>query len=311
IEAVDRIAEKLPTVTSSISLADLVGDTNRAFFAGDSREQRVPESEALISQYLSLVDPGDLSDFVNSDYSRSHIRILLQDRGSESLWRVRDVLQRELDARFPTLGIQATITGYGIASYYDADRVVEEVLWGFLIAFCAIILVQLTLFRSLRAALLGIVPNLVPVCACFLVMRALGLQLRVDNSLVLCVSVGGLFNTTIHISARILQQVRRGASDPDGIIERALAAVGPPSLYTAVILSLGFSAMGFSHFPGLRVLGLLCLVTLLAGFVADAMITTTFFRLFFNWSTAQSALTAKGPGVGSDPLAAAREEPIP
>jgi len=311
IEAVDRIAEKLPTVTSSLSLADLVGDTNRAFFSGDAKEQRVPDSESLISQYLSFVDPGDLSDFVNSDYSHSHIRILLQDRGSESLWQVRDVLQREIDARFPALGIQATITGYGLVSYYDADGVVVEVLWGFLVAFCAIILVQLTLFRSLRAALLGIVPNLVPVCACFLVMRALGFHLRVDNSLVLCVSVGGLFNTTIHITARILQQVRSGASDPDAIVERALAAVGPPSLYTAVILSLGFSAMGLSHFPGLQVLGLLCLVTLLTGFIADAMITTTLFKLFFNWSTARASATASGPGLGSDPLAARREEPSP
>jgi predicted RND superfamily exporter protein len=117
-------------------------------------------------------------------------------------------------------------------------------------------------------------------------MRLLGLNLRVDNSLVLCVSVGGLFNTTIHIIARIMQQLRTGARDPDGIVGSSLATVGPPSLYTAAILSLGFSAMGLSRFPGLQMLGLLCLVTLMSGFIADATLTTSFFRVFFNWETA-------------------------
>jgi predicted RND superfamily exporter protein len=288
IEAVDRFAEQQPVVTSSLSLADLVLDTNRAFLPGDPEGDKIPDSEPLISQYLSFVDPRDISDFVNSDYSRSHIRILLSDRGGKTLWELRDGLQREIATHFPlSLGVKATLTGYGVVAYQDLDRVVVEVLEGFLIAFGLIVLVQLVMFRSLRVALISIVPNVVPVCACFLLMRALGLHLRVDNSLVLCISVGGLFNTTIHIIARVLQQVRSGVREPDVIMARSLEAVGPPSLYTAVILSFGFSAMGLSRFPGLQMLGLLCLVTLLSGFVADAFLTTSFMRLFFGWKKAE------------------------
>lgn len=298
VEAVDRLAEQQSLVTSSLSLADLVADTNRAFSGGDAKERRVPSSEPLISQYLSLIDPADLSDLSTSDYSRSPIRILAADRGSDSTWQLIDVLQHELNARFPKLGIQATITGYGFVTYYDSDSAVREVVWGFVVAFCVIILLQLAMFRSLRVALLGIVPNLVPVSACFLVMRALGLQLRMDNSLVMCVSVGALFNTTIHIVARILQQVRAGESNPEWIIGRSLAAVGPPSLYTAVILSLGFSAMALSRFPGLQTLGVLCTVTMLAGFISDAMLTTSLFWTFFDWKGALArAVTSPSAAV--------------
>lgn len=284
IEAIDRIAEQQPNVTSSISLADLVADTNRAFMGGDPAERHVPESGELVSQYLQLADPGDLSDFVTSDYSRSHIRILVSDRGSKALGELRGVLQAEIDTRLKPLGVKGSLTGHGVVGYDEADAVVQEVLWGFLVAFCAIILIQLMMFRSLRIALISIVPNLVPVCVCLLVMRVLGLKMRVDNSLVLCISIGGLFNTTIHIVARILQQRQAGATDPDMIVGRALGAVGPPSLYTAVILSLGFGVLCLSRFPGLQSLGLLCLVTLLAGFAADAALTTSFFRRFFDWS---------------------------
>jgi predicted RND superfamily exporter protein len=297
IEAIDRVAEQQPNVTSSISLADLIADTNQAFLGGDPKEHHVPDDPSLISQYLALIDPGDLSDFVTSDYSHSHLRILVSDHGSQAVWRLRDVLQREIDARLTPLGIRGSLTGHGVVAYYDADNVVVEVLWGFLVAFSVIIAVQLVMFRSLRVALISIVPNIVPICACLLVMRAIGLKMRVDNSLVLCVSVGGLFNTTIHIVARIMQQLRNGATDPDVIVGRALAAVGPPSLYTAAILSLGFAVMGASRFPGLQVLGLLCLVTLMSGFIADATLTTSFFRMFFNWNSVRFTGTVRPEAV--------------
>jgi predicted RND superfamily exporter protein len=184
------------------------------------------------------------------------------------------------------------------------------VLWGFVVAFGVILVVQLVMFRSLRIALISVVPNLVPVCVCFLVIRALGLNLRVDNSLVLCVSVGGLFNTTIHIVARIMQQIRAGAREPDQIVGRALAAVGPPSLYTAAILSLGFSAMSLSRFPGLQTLGLLCLVTLVSGFIADATMTTTFFSMFFNWSSLAPRTRTPVQDFGVSPVTGADEEAL-
>jgi predicted RND superfamily exporter protein len=142
-------------------------------------------------------------------------------------------------------------------------------------------------------------------------MRALGLSLRIDSSLVLCISVGGLFNTTIHLIARVLQQVRSGLHEPDLVVSRALAAVGPPSLYTAVILSAGFAVLGFSRFPGLRILGLLCMVTLLTGFVADATITTTFFRYFFGWNRVRARALAQGLKTPVDSSPMASKEAIP
>jgi hypothetical protein len=180
------------------------------------------------------------------------------------------------------------------------------VLWGFVAAFSIVVALEWAMFRSLRVALVSVIPNLVPIAACFITMRLAGLHLRVDNSLVLCVSVGGLFNTTIHIVARILQEIRAGATDPDAIIERSLRAVGPPSLYTAVVLSLGFAVMGLSPFPGLQALGLLSMVTLMTGFVSDATVTSTLMRSTFDWRRAIAAArpAAGGPaaaGVGTVP----------
>jgi uncharacterized protein len=289
IEAVDQLAEQQPAVNSSISLADLVSDANQAFEGGDPKEHRVPDSAPLIAQYLALTDPSDRSDFVSDDYSRSHIRILVTDQGSLALRQLRHALEREIEDRFAPLGVRASITGRSVIAYEEADRVVVEVLWSFVVAFVIIVLVEWALFRSLRAALVSVIPNLVPVAACFTAIRALGLHLRIDNAIMMCISVGGLFNTTIHIIARIQRQVREGATDPDAIVEQSLRIVGPPSLYTAAILSIGFAVLGLSRFPGLQALGLLTMVTLMTGFLSDVSVTSTLMRSAFNWKTAMAA----------------------
>jgi hydrophobe/amphiphile efflux-3 (HAE3) family protein len=289
IAEVDKLAEQRPEVDSSISLSDLVSDANQAFEGGDASQHHVPDSAALIAQYLAFTDPSDRSDFVSDDYSRSHIRILVTDQGSRALRQLRDALQRDIDAQFAPLGIRAGITGRSVVAYEEADRVVVEILWSFVAAFIIIVLVEWAVFRSLRAALVSVIPNLVPVAACFTAMRVVGLHLRIDNAIVMCVSVGGLFNTTIHIIARILRQIREGATDPDVIVERSLRIVGPPSLYTAAILSAGFAVLGFSRFPGLQSLGLLTMVTLMTGFFSDATVTSTLMRSAFGWKRAMAA----------------------
>jgi len=152
-------------------------------------------------------------------------------------------------------------------------------LWGFVSAFTMILLIEAVLFRSLRLALLTLLPNLLPVAVCFLVVRALGKPLKIENTLVASISIGGLFNTTIHLVARVAQQVQSGETEIDLAISRALSSVGPASLYTAAILSLGFAVLGLSRFPGLQTLGLLSAVTLVFGFFADVTVTPALLKL--------------------------------
>jgi predicted RND superfamily exporter protein len=285
IAAVDHAIEKDPLVTASISLADLVEDANQAFHGGDPAERTVPQSKALVAQYLSIVDPRDRADVATDDYSKSHIAILVQDEGSESARGLRAELQKIVDeANFGALGVRASLTGNGVVAYHELDKVVSELLVGFVVAFGIIVALELLMFRSLRIAIISVFPNLLPVIACFVAIRVCGLSLRIDNALVLCVSIGGLFNTTIHFAARVLHNVRAGvAGDPDAIVATSMREIGPPALFTAGILSAGFSALMLSSFPGLQALGFLSMVTLLVAFASDMLVTAVLLRIGLDW----------------------------
>ncbi|MGZ6142381.1 MAG: MMPL family transporter, partial [Myxococcales bacterium] len=259
-------------------------------------ERRIPQSKTLIAQYLALLDPADRADFVDQEASRSHIRILSEDGGS-AVWRgLQAQLQAAIDKEFPPLGVHASITGFTGAMVPVIDRLVVEMIIGFFVGFGVIVLVTALIFRSLRIAAISVVPNLIPALACFMVLSGLGITLRVGTVLFLSVSIGGLFNTTIHLAARVRQRLAEGETDPDAVIGHALRKVGPPALFTAVILSLGFSVFVLSRFPDLRVFGILSMTVLLAGFVSDIVVTTVLLRIFYDWPTAEHE-TAPAPAV--------------
>jgi uncharacterized protein len=284
IERVEHLVTADPLVTHTSSLADLVAQAHQAFQGGDLEGRQVPKSASLIAQYLALIDPADRADFVTDDYSKSHLDILLTDAGSEKTREFVARLEHTVEsAGFRGLGVQAQLTGYGIVAYGELDSVVKQVIYGFVTAFAAIVALEWLALRSLRIALISVVPNLLPIVACFLTLRIFRIHLKLESALVLCISVGGLFNTTIHFAARTLQRVRESSEAPDEVIAHAMRAIGPAALFTAVTLSLGFSVLLLSSFPVLRTLGLLSMVTLLTGFVSDMVVTPVLMRVGFNW----------------------------
>jgi predicted RND superfamily exporter protein len=295
LQAIARIETAIRTnrlVTSVTSLADLVGEANQAFQGGDAHERTVPASASLVAQYLALTDPSARSDFVSDDYSKASIALLLVDRGSESVRALSSDIERAIDAaNFPRWGLEAKLTGFSAMHYRELDNVVTEVLRGFVTAFGVIVLVQWLFFRSMRLALISVLPNLLPVVACFACLRVLGIPLRMESAIVLCIAIGGLFNTTIHLAARVRQRVLECDDPPDAVMEHALRAVGPASFFTAATLSVGFGLLMCSRFPGLQTLGLLSTVTFVVGFLADTVMTSSLLRVAFKWNGGRRAST--------------------
>ncbi len=284
IDAISQTASSFAIVTASISLADMVREMNRAFMEGDPKELRVPESANLTAQYLQMLDPGDRQRLVTEDESRAHIMIFSIDHGTAAWRPMRDAVMKTAIAELAPFGITAHMTEQSPAGFDALDRLTYDVLWGFLIAFGLVLVLIAVILRSLRIALISAIPNLVPVVACFVVLSTFDITLRIGTVLFLSVSVGGLFNTTIQLVVRLRQRLAEDPSlSPDAAIELTMRDVGPPALFTAVILSLGFAIFTLSRFPDLRVFGLLASNTLLVAFVSDMMLSTTLLRVFFRW----------------------------
>jgi predicted RND superfamily exporter protein len=258
---------------------------HRAFMEGDAAENKVPDSSNLTAQYIQMLDPGDRTRLVTDDYARSHIMIFSIDRGTAQWRPMRDAVMELARRELTPFGITVSMTEQSPAGFDALDAMVDEMIWGFAIAFVLVLVLVGIILRSVRAALISAPPNLIPVITCFLFLAASGITLRVGTVLFLSVSIGGLFNTTIQLIERARQlQNSDPSARPDAIIERSVRDVGPPALFTATILSLGFAIFSLSRFPDLRVFGWLAMNTLLIGFVSDMLFTPTLTRMFYRWT---------------------------
>jgi uncharacterized protein len=287
IAAIDAVAERHAIVSSSVSLPDLLQEIHQAFMGGDAAVP-MPASQRLAAQYLAILDPADRADFVDVDLARTHIRILTEDLGSASWRPLHADLLAAVDRELAGLGVTGQVTGFAPAIFPVLDHLVDEMLVGFAAGFLIIVLVQLVVFRSARIALLSVFPNVLPALAAFVLLALVGITLRAGTVLFLSVSIGGLFNTTIHFAARVVQRLGEEGSDRDAVIQHTLRQVLPPSLFTAVLLSFGFAIFVLSRFPDLVVFGLLSTTVLLVGFLADAFVTPALFRRFYCWPPASA-----------------------
>ena len=290
LQAIDRVeqtAARFSIVTVTVSLADVVKEVHRAFMEGDPKAYLVPSSTGLCAQYLQMLDPEDRTRLVSEDFARAHVMIFSTDDRGTAAWRpMRDAVMASAQRELAPFGITVHMTEENPAGFEVLDPLVDEMVWGFGLAFALVVVLIAVILRSVRGAVICIVPNLVPVITSFLFLWAAGISLRIGTVLFLSVSIGGLFNTAIQLLARVQQRI---ASDPgatpDEICERSMREVGPPALFTAVILSAGFMIFTLSRFPDLRVFGVLAMNTLIVGFVSDMFYTTTFTRMFYRWSS--------------------------
>ena len=126
--------------------------------------------------------------------------------------------------------------------------------------------------------MLGAVPLSLTVYFNFSIMPLIGMDLDIGTALVAAIAIGVGVDYAIHFISRFLQHKNMG-SNTESAIEAALKAVFRPIIFNTLVLSLGFSVLGFSTFAALANLGYLVAMTMLLSAIATLFILPTLVRL--------------------------------
>jgi hypothetical protein len=127
-------------------------------------------------------------------------------------------------------------------------------------------------FRSLKVALLGLVPNLLPVAATLGAMGFLGIPLDVATVTVASIAMGLVVDSTIHIVLRFTRATGAGRSGIEALDETFRAA-GRPMVFSSLALSVGFAAFVAAGFRPTHDFGLLVGLTALSALAFDLTLT--------------------------------------
>jgi len=144
-----------------------------------------------------------------------------------------------------------------------ADMVSGEVIGMAVVA----VLLGLAL-RSWRLGLLVLVPTMLPAAMTFGVWGLLVGQVGLASSVVAAMTLGILADDTVHFLGHYTR-ARRLGSDADAALVHAFHEAGQALWITSLVLISGFAVLAFSHFRINSDLGLLTVVILILGLLAD------------------------------------------
>ena len=138
------------------------------------------------------------------------------------------------------------------------------------------------MLRSMRLAVVALIPNVLPVVAVFGLMSWIGIPLDVGTAMVASIVLGLAVDDTIHTMVHYRELAAVHGSDE--AIARTLEATAPAYLLTGAILMLGFGTLTFSSFLPTARFGLLCATSVGVAVLAELFLIPVVTGAFFTGS---------------------------
>ena len=146
--------------------------------------------------------------------------------------------------------------------------------------FVAIMLMFLILFRSVRVALIAIVPNLVAAGFVLGLMGWLGINLDIMTITIAAITIGIAVDDTIHYVHRYIEEVAID-NNPWAAVSRCHASIGKAMYYTTITITLGFSVLMLSNFIPTIYFGLLTGFAMMIALIADLTLLPLLMVYFY------------------------------
>ncbi len=270
IERLQTWLRQQPEVGSVVSYVDHLKLINRNMNEGDPAHYAIPRDQAAIKQLLVFGGSDEIRRVVDSRFRTALISLRIRVDGSIAIGAFVNRVEARLKQMPPPLN--GTITGTPVLATRTVNAIASGQLMSLAIASVAIWAMLALMFTSARAALIAMLPNLLPVMIYFGLLGALGITLNPTTSLIACIVLGIAVDDTIHFLARFNADARDKANEK-AAVKSALAGVLRPVTLTVIALCTGFLMFAGSELQNQVQFGLLSAATLAIAWAIDITLT--------------------------------------
>ncbi|PVZ16368.1 MULTISPECIES: outer membrane lipoprotein-sorting protein [unclassified Pseudomonas] len=248
IAGLEHYAQAQPHVGKAVSIVDYLTRMNKAMHGDDESFDTLPASQALISQYLLLYsmsgEPGDFDSWVDYNYQRAKITLLLKTGDNAVVKGLLANLQAQAAKTFPA-DVKVSFGGDVAQTVALTETLVQGKLRNILQVALAIFVISALVFRSPFAGLIVLTPLALAVVAVFGTMGWLHIPLNIPNSLISAMAVGIGADYAIYILYRLREQVRAGQG-AEQAVRTTLATAGKACLFVATAVAGGYGVLALS-----------------------------------------------------------------
>jgi predicted RND superfamily exporter protein len=136
------------------------------------------------------------------------------------------------------------------------------------VVFFAILLMFIVLFRSLKVALIALIPNMVSASFILGIMGWLGIPLDLMTITIAAISIGIAVDNSIHYMHRFIEEYNE-RGDYWGSIKACHGSIGQAIYFTSITITLGFGLLVMSNFIPTIYFGLLTGFAMLMALLAN------------------------------------------
>ena len=259
----------LPRIHQSVGLRDV---------SSLMRYQRIAEDNTPAA--LSL------QHHVSEDYSAIHAVVYLKSIDARTMIAFDTRVRAWLDRNLTPFSYQGG-AGANLTFAHLGQRNAASMIYSLSIALVAIALITGLILRSVKAAWIGVVCNVVPVLTVYALWALVDGNIALGGAVVLGMILGIIVDDTIYLLARYARVDR---IQNDMAIPAILNQVGPALIITTMTLSTGLMIGLLSDFAPILAMSSLSVSIILAALATDLLVLPSLLQL----SNTKNRHTAKG-----------------
>lgn len=242
---------------------------NMAMHSNSPEAYSIPENESSFNKLIrnfEKIKVLEKSSLMHENSFRFSCRT--SDLGSaEMARRVREI-ERIAKEDYPEFEISVT----GVAHLIDKTNASLSyyLIHGILISVFISILISLLVTRSFKLALIGMIPNLIPLLAAVILLRLTDTSLNIGTAMIFTVIFGIAVDDTMHFIYRYhLFLKAEEIPNVQEALKKTLLHLKRPMMNTTILLASGFLVFTLSGFNSISTMGLIVSVTLVIALLAD------------------------------------------
>ena len=272
------------------SVTSLVKEMNRTLNSEDTAYYAIPAEKDMLTQLLFLYeisDPDAIFSWMDEDYKTTYIHVELSGYDANKIVEDLDSAKSYMTSIFPEA--KTSVVG-DVINYAEMNgKLVGGLLRSFGGSFVIIAIMMILAFGSIRAGLIGMIPNVAPVLLIGGLMGYLNMPLDMITMIIMPMVLGIAVDDTIHMNNHIKYGYEKTGSYRQALL-LSYREIGKTMGMTTFILCAMFFVFIFSPMGALHNVGILSILGLGGALLADYTLTTALVYLCKPYGSSKNRL---------------------
>jgi predicted RND superfamily exporter protein len=249
VERVQQFIQKRSAeyfIGNVVSMVDFIKTMNRVMHDDDPKAEVLPTTREAVAQYLFLASMsgpgGDIERYVDFDYQRGIIQIIMKTDDNQILTRLMKEIQSEINIAFKGSSAKAEIGGGNAYLVALNESIIHDKIKNIIQVVGIIFLVSIFLLRSLVGGLIVLIPILTTIIINFGTMGWCNIWLSMGTATISSIAAGIGADYAIYFIFRMREEFHRTGNKREAAAI-TLTTSGKAIMSVALAIGTGFLCM--------------------------------------------------------------------